>query len=183
MCYTLHVCACVVAFHCSYIMPFVHNSAFSFLSVASLVCVLNVILSKTNSITDTTSQFPSFLFISPSFPLLCASAVITLSGGEKIHPEPIENEIKHEIPFLSNVMVVGDEREYLTCLVTLKVHLYICIFVLYTYMKHETTVVLIILWVEGFYINFMKMWYTRMQFSLYTLTTSPSQLLAHNFLS
>jgi len=50
--------------------------------------------------------------------------MITTSGGEKIHPVPIEKRIKSEIPFLSNVMVVGDKREYLTCLMTLKVYLY-----------------------------------------------------------
>ena len=34
---------------------------------------------------------------------------------------PIENAIKANVPFLSNVMVIGDKRKYLTCLVTLKV--------------------------------------------------------------
>lgn len=36
-------------------------------------------------------------------------------------PVPIEDRIKEEVPFLSNVMVIGDKRKYITCLVTLKV--------------------------------------------------------------
>ncbi|XP_065885757.1 long-chain-fatty-acid--CoA ligase ACSBG2-like [Dysidea avara] len=37
-----------------------------------------------------------------------------------INPNPIEDRIKTEIPFLSNVVVIGDNREFLTCLLTLK---------------------------------------------------------------
>ena len=49
------------------------------------------------------------------------SELIITSGGVNIAPVPIEDRIKKEVPFLSNVMVVGDNRNYLTCLVTLKV--------------------------------------------------------------
>ena len=59
------------------------------------------------------------------------SELIITSGGENIAPVPIEDRIKKEVPFLSNVMVVGDNRKYLTCLVTMKVCvslLYNCIF-------------------------------------------------------
>ena len=52
---------------------------------------------------------------------LFISELIITSGGENIAPVPIENRIKKEAPFLSNVMVVGDQRNYLTCLVTMKV--------------------------------------------------------------
>ena len=47
--------------------------------------------------------------------------LVITSGGKNIAPVPIENEIKEKVPFLSNVMVVGDHRKYITCLVTLKV--------------------------------------------------------------
>ena len=58
--------------------------------------------------------------MSLSSTLLLLELIIT-SGGENIAPVPIENNIKQEVPFLSNVMVVGDHRNYLTCLLTLKV--------------------------------------------------------------
>ena len=49
------------------------------------------------------------------------SELIITSGGENIPPITIENNILREIPFLSNVLVVGDKKKYLTCLMTLKV--------------------------------------------------------------
>lgn len=45
--------------------------------------------------------------------------LIITSGGENIAPVPIENRVKSEVPFLSNVFIVGDKRKYLSCLVTL----------------------------------------------------------------
>ena len=47
--------------------------------------------------------------------------LIITSGGENVAPVPIEDKIKAEIPFISNVMLIGDKRKYLTCLITLKV--------------------------------------------------------------
>lgn len=47
--------------------------------------------------------------------------LIITSGGENIAPVPIEARIKAAVPFLSNVMLIGDKRKYLTCLVTIKV--------------------------------------------------------------
>ena len=53
--------------------------------------------------------------------LVSCSEIIITSGGENMAPVPIEDRIKEEVPFLSNVMVIGDKRKYITCLVTLKV--------------------------------------------------------------
>ena len=39
----------------------------------------------------------------------------------KVSPIKIEDFIKNEVPFLSNVILIGHNRNYLTCLVTLKV--------------------------------------------------------------
>ena len=47
--------------------------------------------------------------------------LIITSGGENIAPIPIESQIKAELPELaSNVIVVGDQKKYLTCLISLK---------------------------------------------------------------
>ena len=46
--------------------------------------------------------------------------LIITAGGENVAPVPIENTIKAEVPFLSNIMLIGDRRKYLTCLATLK---------------------------------------------------------------
>ncbi|KAG2777347.1 hypothetical protein Pcac1_g12100 [Phytophthora cactorum] len=47
--------------------------------------------------------------------------LIITSGGENIPPVLIENEIKAELPALSNVMVIGEKRNYLTFLCSLRV--------------------------------------------------------------
>jgi len=47
--------------------------------------------------------------------------LIITAGGENIAPVPIESFIKTNCPALSNVMIIGDKRKYLTALVTLKV--------------------------------------------------------------
>ena len=45
--------------------------------------------------------------------------LIVTSGGKNIAPVPIENLIKKELKYIaSNVVVVGDEKPYLTCLIT-----------------------------------------------------------------
>jgi len=47
--------------------------------------------------------------------------LIKMAGGQSVVPIEIEESIKSEVDFLSNVMLIGDEREHLTCLLTLKV--------------------------------------------------------------
>lgn len=47
--------------------------------------------------------------------------LIITAGGENIPPVPIEDAIKEEVPLISNVMVIGDKRKFLSCLLTLKV--------------------------------------------------------------
>ena len=50
--------------------------------------------------------------------------VIMLRGGESVLPLPIESRILTALPFLSHVVVVGDGKPYLSCLMTLSVRLY-----------------------------------------------------------
>ena len=47
--------------------------------------------------------------------------LIITAGGENITPVVIEDNIKKMLPgVVGNVMVVGDRRKYLTCLLTLR---------------------------------------------------------------
>ena len=47
--------------------------------------------------------------------------ILITKGGENIAPVLIENNIKNEIKdVVSNVVVIGDDKKYLTCLVTMK---------------------------------------------------------------
>lgn len=46
--------------------------------------------------------------------------LIITAGGENVAPVLIENDIKRNLKFISNCMVIGDKRKYLTVLLTLK---------------------------------------------------------------
>ena len=46
--------------------------------------------------------------------------LIKTSGGENIPPVKIEQTIKGELPIVSQAVVIGERRNFLTCLVTLK---------------------------------------------------------------
>ena len=53
---------------------------------------------------------------------MCANAeLIITSGGENMAPVPVEDRIKEAAPFLSNVVMIGDKRKFVSCLVTLMV--------------------------------------------------------------
>eukprot|EP00163_Fabomonas_tropica_P027940 TRINITY_DN552_c1_g1_i9.p1 TRINITY_DN552_c1_g1~~TRINITY_DN552_c1_g1_i9.p1 ORF type:complete len:539 (-),score=216.28 TRINITY_DN552_c1_g1_i9:250-1866(-) len=49
--------------------------------------------------------------------------LIITAGGENIPPVLIEDTIKREVPEISNVMVIGDKRKFLSCVITLRVDL------------------------------------------------------------
>eukprot|EP00178_Gracilaria_changii_P013288 TRINITY_DN3759_c0_g1_i5.p1 TRINITY_DN3759_c0_g1~~TRINITY_DN3759_c0_g1_i5.p1 ORF type:complete len:271 (-),score=71.72 TRINITY_DN3759_c0_g1_i5:173-955(-) len=47
--------------------------------------------------------------------------LIVTAGGENVPPVLIEEEIKKELPGVSNVVVIGDKRKFLSCLITMRV--------------------------------------------------------------
>ena len=48
--------------------------------------------------------------------------LLITAGGENVAPVPIEDAVKRNLPEgVSNVMVLGDRRKFLSCLITLKV--------------------------------------------------------------
>lgn len=47
--------------------------------------------------------------------------LIILASGDKIAPVPIESAIKEELHIVSNVILVGDQRKFLSCLISFKV--------------------------------------------------------------
>jgi len=47
--------------------------------------------------------------------------ILITAGGENVPPFIIEDMVKKELPCLSNVVLIGDRRKFLSCLVTLRV--------------------------------------------------------------
>ncbi|XP_078530567.1 long-chain-fatty-acid--CoA ligase ACSBG2-like [Lissotriton helveticus] len=46
--------------------------------------------------------------------------IVITSGGENVPPVPIENALKEEVPIISNAVLIGDKKKFLSMLITLK---------------------------------------------------------------
>jgi long-chain-fatty-acid--CoA ligase ACSBG len=47
--------------------------------------------------------------------------LLITAGGENVAPVPIEDKIKYGCPLISNVMLIGDKRKFLSVIITLRV--------------------------------------------------------------
>jgi len=47
--------------------------------------------------------------------------ILVTGAGENVAPVPIEINVKEELPFISNVMCIGDQMKYIAALLTFKV--------------------------------------------------------------
>lgn len=55
--------------------------------------------------------------------LLCwVPELIITAGGENIPPVPTEDAVKEAVPLISNAMLIGDKRKFLSMLLTVKVN-------------------------------------------------------------
>ena len=49
--------------------------------------------------------------------------ILITAGGENVPPLPIEDSIKKELPCISNAMLIGDRKKFLSCFLTMKVEI------------------------------------------------------------
>ena len=56
-----------------------------------------------------------------------STELLITAGGENVAPVPIEDNVKEELPIVSNCMLIGDKKKFLSMLITLKVSAVFCV--------------------------------------------------------
>jgi len=51
----------------------------------------------------------------------CIAELLITAGGENVAPILIEDAVREQLPCVSNCMLIGDGRKFLSMLITLKV--------------------------------------------------------------
>ena len=95
------------------------------------------------------------MFAHGFFFLWFSSELIITAGGENVPPVLIEDMVKEELACVSNCMLIGDKKKFLSMLITLKVRIRqisdACIFLLFASFARP----ICIHWVKYIYQNFL----------------------------